>query len=48
MQTVGHNKPHDIGSIVPALAQDARTGHSIMLAMSAQSKARATRPSISI
>jgi hypothetical protein len=27
MQTVGHDRPHDIDSIVPALAQNARAGH---------------------
>jgi hypothetical protein len=27
MQGVGNNKQHGIGSIVPALAQNARTGH---------------------
>jgi hypothetical protein len=27
MQTAGHNKSHDIGRIVPALAKIARTGH---------------------
>jgi hypothetical protein len=27
MQTAGHDKPHDTGSIVPALAKNARTGH---------------------
>jgi hypothetical protein len=27
MQAAGHNKPHGTGSIVPALAKNARTGH---------------------
>ena len=27
MQSAGHNKPHGTGSIVPALAKNARTGH---------------------
>jgi uncharacterized Zn-binding protein involved in type VI secretion len=27
MQAAGHDKPHGTGSIVPALAKNARTGH---------------------
>jgi hypothetical protein len=27
MQAAGHDKPYGIGSIVPALAKNARTGH---------------------
>ena len=27
MRTLGHDKPHDIDSIAPALAQNARPGH---------------------
>ena len=39
MQTVGHDEPHDIGSIAPAFAQNARRVAPIMLAMSPRLKA---------
>ena len=33
MQTIGHDKPHDIGSIVPALAQNVQS-HDILYTVS--------------
>jgi hypothetical protein len=49
MQTAGHNKSHDIGRIVPALAKIARTGHPQFLnGKQTFQELRATRPTHSL
>jgi hypothetical protein len=43
MQAAGHNKPHGTGSIVPALAKNARTGHPLFRNGKGNTESRATR-----
>ena len=43
-QSVGARKSHDIGSIVPTLAKNARTGHPTVVVTPDKIKGRATRP----
>ncbi len=45
MQAAGHDKSHSIGSIVPALAKNARTGHPQFGNGKQNPEPRATRPS---
>jgi hypothetical protein len=43
MQAAGHNKPHGTGSIVPALAKNARAGHPLFRNGKVNTEGRATR-----